>query len=197
MGLFSKYREAGESVNYDNVERFGAPVRSLFTSTKVITLRHEITITDDNENVVYVARTQFPTIKDKTDIWDSNEQLVAHLEKQIFSFHERRFVTMADGTEFQLSNEIFHIIKDVTNIEGLGWRLKGNFVGLNFELYDANDEILAVISQKMISLHDKYCIDIYKSEHEKTIVAILIALQHMMADRRNSEAASASASSSS
>ncbi len=160
MGLFSKYREAGESVNYDNVERFGAPVRSLFTSTKVITLRHEITITDDNENVVYVARTQFPTIKDKTDIWDSNEQLVAHLEKQIFSFHERRFVTMADGTEFQLSNELFHIIKDVTNIEGLGWRLKGNFVGLNFELYDANDEILAVISQKMISLHDKYCIDI-------------------------------------
>ncbi len=195
MGLFSKYREAGESVNYDNVERFGAPVRSLFTSTKVITLRHEITITDDNENVVYVARTQFPTIKDKTDIWDSNEQLVAHLEKQIFSFHERRFVTMADGTEFQLSNELFHIIKDVTNIEGLGWRLKGNFVGLNFELYDANDEILAVISQKMISLHDKYCIDIYKSEHEKTIVAILIALQHMMADRRNSEAASASSTS--
>jgi uncharacterized protein YxjI len=195
MGLFSKYREAGESINYDNVERFGAPVRSLFTSTKVITLRHEITITDDNENVVYVARTQFPTIKDKTDIWDSNEQLVAHLEKQIFSFHERRFVTMADGTEFQLSNELFHIIKDVTNIEGLGWRLKGNFVGLNFELYDANDEILAVISQKMISLHDKYCIDIYKSEHEKTIVTILIALQHMMADRRNSEAASASSSS--
>ncbi|SDI64128.1 Uncharacterized protein YxjI [Pseudobutyrivibrio sp. 49] len=194
MGLFSKYREAGESANDSNVERFGAPVRSLFTSTKVITLRHEITITDDNENVVYVARTKFPTIKDKTDIFDANDHQVAHIEKQIFSFHERHFVNMADGTEFQLSNEIFHIIKDVTNIEGLGWQLKGNFVGLNFELFDANDEILAVISQKMISIHDKYCIDIYKPEHEKTIVAILIALQHMMVDRKNSEAASSTVS---
>ena len=45
----------------------------------------------------------------------------------------------------------------------------------------------------MFSLHDKYCIDIYKPEHEDKVVAILITLQHMIKDR---EAASASSSSS-
>ena len=30
--------------------------------------------------------------------------------------------TMADGTQFQLSNELWHLVKDITNIEGLGWQ---------------------------------------------------------------------------
>ena len=56
MGTFSKFhrfREAGESANVNNVERFGEPVRSLFTSTKLMTVHHRIEITDSYENVVY------------------------------------------------------------------------------------------------------------------------------------------------
>ena len=104
---------------------------------------------------------------------------------------------MEDGTSFELSNEIFHIIKDVTNIVGLGWQLRGNILGLNFEIYDQNENVIAVISQKMLSIHDKYCVDIYKPEYEKTIVAILVALQHMIRDRETAASASSSSSSSS
>ena len=49
----------------------------------------------------------------------------------------------------------------------------------------------------MISLHDKYCIDLYQPEHEKTVVAILITLQHMIKDREASSSTSVSYSSSS
>ena len=55
MGVFSKhhrYREAGEEANVVNVERFGPPARSLFTSSKVLTLHHRIEITDGNGNVL-------------------------------------------------------------------------------------------------------------------------------------------------
>ena len=50
MGVLSKYhryREAGETANINNVERFGKPVKSLFTTTKVFTLHHHIDITND------------------------------------------------------------------------------------------------------------------------------------------------------
>ena len=96
-----------------------------------------------------------------------------------------------------MSNELFHLIKDVTNIEGLGWQLLGNILGLNFQLYDENGEVVAVISQKLLSLHDKYCIDIYQTDKEDVVIAILIALQHMMSDRAASSSASSSSSSSS
>ena len=197
MGVLSKihrFREAGEDANVNNVERFGQPVRSLFTSTKVMTLHHRIEITDAGENVVYRAETKFPSLHDKTDVFDASGRPVAHIERKFFTLHERHFITMADGTAFELSNELFHLVKDVTNIEGLGWQLRGNILGLNFELYDQNGQVIAVIAQKLFSLHDKYCIDIYRPECEKFVVAILVTLQHMIRDR---EAASASSSSSS
>ena len=198
MGVFSKvhrFREAGESANVNNVERFGEPVRSLFTSSKLMTLHHRIEITDGAEAVVYRAETKFPSLHDKTEIYDAAGNHVAHMEKKIFTLHERHFVTMEDGTAFELSNELFHLVRDVTNIEGLGWQLQGNILGLNFELYDENGGVIAVISQKMFSLHDKYCVDIYRPAYEKTVVAILVTLQHMIRDRENAASASSSSNS--
>ena len=200
MGVFSKhhrFREAGEEANVNNVARFGQPHHSLFTSSKVFTLHHHIDITDENENVVYHASTKFPSLHDKTDIVDALDRPVAHIERKFFSLHERHYVTMADGLSFELSNELFHLIKDITNIEGLGWQLQGNILGLNFELYDGAGNVIAVIGQKMFSIHDKYCVDIYMPEHERIVVAILITLQHMISDRASSASASASSSSSS
>ena len=199
MGTFSKhhrFREAGQAANVHNLERFGAPARSLFTSTKVLTLHHKITITDAEENIVYRAESKFFSLRDKTDIFDAADNLVAHIERKIFTIRQRHYVSMADGTSFEISNELLHLIKAITNIEGLGWQLRGNILGLNFELYDQNDQIIAVIAQKMISLHDKYCIDIYRPEYEKTVVAILVTLQHMIRDRENASSGSSSSSSS-
>ena len=199
MGVLSKYhryREAGEAANVNNVERFGQPHHSLFTSTKVLSLKHRIEITDDNENVKYRTQSKIISLHDRTEIYDANDRLVAKMWKKFLSLHERHFVQMADGTEFQLSNELWHIVKDVTNIEGLGWQLRGNIAGLNFELYDAAGNVIAVIGQKMFSIHDKYCVDIYQPDKEAIVVVILITLQHMMKDRAAASSASFSSSSS-
>ena len=195
MGVLSKYhrfREAGEAANINNVAQFGEPALSLFTSSKVFTLHRHIDITDAQERLVYEANTKFPSLHDKTDVTDADGNHVAHIERKFFTLHQRHFVTMADGTRFEISTELLHLIKDINNIEGLGWQLRGNIMALNFELYDADESIIAVISQKMLSLHDKYCIDIYRPDLEDKVIAILVTLQHMIKDR---QAASSSSSS--
>ncbi len=200
MGVNSKYhryREAGEAANAVNVERFGEPRRSLFTTSKIFSLHRHTDITDAQGEVVYQSNTRFFSFRDKTDITDAAGRQVAHIEKKIFTLHARHYISMADGTSFELSRELFHIYKDVMNIEGLGWQLRGNAFGLNFELYDPQGGVIAVIGQKMFSIHDKYCIDIYRPEYEGIVVAILITLQHMIKDRENAAAASSSSSSSS
>ena len=192
MGIFSsilRFHEAGEEANVNNVERFGEPHHSLYTTTKIFTIRHHIDVTDDAEQVVYQADTKVMSLHDRTTVSDAAGNPVAEIERTLISMHERHLVTMSDGLQFQLSNELLHIIRDITNIEGLGWQLQGNILELNFELYDREGNIIAVIAQKMISMHDKYCIDIYQPEHEKIVVTILIALQHMIRDRENAEAA--------
>ena len=193
MGVFSKYlrfRKAGEEANVNNVQEYGQPVRSLFTTSKVFTLHKKTNITDDRENVVYRSWTKFPSLHDKTDVTDAEGNQVAHIERKLLTLHERHFITMADGTSFQLSNELWHIIKDISNIEGLGWVLRGNIAALNFQLWDEHAQIIAVISQKFLSLHDKYCVDIYQADKEQTVVAILVTLQHMIKDREASASSS-------
>lgn len=200
MGVMSKYlryRDAGQEANVNNVARFGEPVRSLFTTSKVFSLHQDTDITDEQENVLYRSHSKFFSIRDKTDVTDAAGNQVAHIERKLVSFHERHFITMADGTAFELSNELWHIVRDVTNIEGLGWVLQGNIAELNFELYDGQGQIIAVIGQKLFSIHDKYCVDLYKPEDEKTVVAILVTLQHMIRDRERRRNASSSSFSSS
>ena len=88
MGVFSKYhryREAGEDANVNNVERFGTPSRSLFTSTKVFTIHHKIDITDGNENVVYRSQSKALSLHDRTEIFDAQGRLVANMWKKFFS----------------------------------------------------------------------------------------------------------------
>ena len=160
-------------------------------------MHHHIDIMDDYQNVVYTSRSMVISLRDKTDVYKASGEHVAHIEKKIFTLHERHYVTMRNGQNFELSNELFHFFKDVTNIEGLGWQLRGNMLGLNFELYDSNERIIAVIGQKMLSLHDKYCIDIYREEYEEAVVAILVTLQHMIRDRERSSSGAGGSSSSS
>jgi len=186
MGLFDKlfnYRDAGEKPSVKNVQKFGEPVRSLFTSTGAFSLKQNTEITDDQGRLAYKASSKVVTLKDETDVTDAGGKLVAHIASKVISLHERHIVDMADGTHFELSNELKHIVKDVTNIEGLGWQLRGNIVGLDFQLYDQNGGIIAAISQKAVSIKDKYCIDIYQPQHEPIVVTILVALQHMVRDR--------------
>lgn len=40
-----------------------------------------------------------------------------------------------------------HIYKDVANIKGLGWTMHGNIFQLNFEIYDQDEKVIAVIGQ--------------------------------------------------
>lgn len=185
-----RYREPGEGTDFRNLNEYGEPVRTLYTSSEIFTLHHRIEITDEYGSVAYRAETQFPSIHDKTDVYDADGRHVAHIERKLISIHEIRYIDMEDGSSFTLSNELFHLIRDVTNLEGLGWVLEGNLLQLNFTIKDAEGGLIALVSQKFMSIHDKYAVDIYMPRHEQKTVAILIALQHMIRDRQSSAAAS-------
>lgn len=193
----SRFREAGSGTDERNLQEYGVPAKTLYTSTEVFSFRHHIEITDAEGNLNYESYSQFFSFRDKTDITRADGSLLAHMEKKILSLHQRHFVTMADGTEFELSTEILHLIKDIINIEGLGWQIQGNILQMNFNLLDPNGQIIAVIGQKFMSLHDKYSVDIYQPQFEEIVVAILVCLQHIVRDRESSANSSSTTSSSS
>ena len=187
MGILSgiqSFHSAGEGPNERTVGQYGAPVCSLYTELDPGDLHQKIEIKDEQGRTLYWTKSSVIAIRGKTDIFDASGALVAHLEKKPISLHEKHYITMADGQKFTMSNELFHVFKDVTNIEGLGWKLQGNVIGLNFMLFDRNGEAIAAIGQKMISMHDRCSIDLYQPQHETVVAAIVIQLQKMLAARR-------------
>ena len=189
MSLFSGisgFHTAQDGPSEINTEQFGLPVRSLYTELDPGDMHQQISVMDEQGNTLYRTRSSVFVLTGKTDVFDADGTLVAHLEKKPISLHEKHYITMADGRRFTLSNELFHIVKDITNIEGLDWQIRGNIVGLNFVLFDQNSAPIAAIGQKLISMHDRYSIDLYQPQHEKIVVAIVIQLQKMLNARRES-----------
>mgnify|MGYP004494035091 FL=1 len=196
MNIFSHYHSHDDSSNIEVQGLYGKPVKSLFISTEVFSLHQATEVTDANEQVVYYSNSKFLSFVDDTTVFDAKGNEVSNITRKMFSFHGRHYIAMHDGTSFELSNELFHLIKDITNIEGLGWKITGNVLQLNFLLSDENDHPIAYVCQKAFSLHDKYSIDIYDVSKEKEIITIVIALQHMIRDRNASSNASSSSSAS-
>ncbi len=194
MGFLSDLKKLGESISGEinqtadefsrtTIEDYGTPEYTLYTALQLGDLHSRINITDDADNVKYYTKSSIIAIKGKTDIMDADGNVVAHLEKKPISLHEIHYVTMADGTHFTLSNELFHIVDDITRIDELGWQLRGNFIGLTFNLLDENSEPIATVRKQMVSIHNKYCIDMYQPELEPEVVAIVIQLEKMLEAR--------------
>ena len=186
MGTFSKlfrYRERGKDANVVNVERFGAPSHSLFIATNFWSFKQKTAIVEEDGSVAYRAKSRSISLHDKTTIVDASGNLVAKIEKKVLTLREYHRVTMADGTQFDIAHELFQLFEDTAEISDLGWTLRGNYTSLNFELYDKDDSIIAVVGKKLISMKDKYAVDIYRPEFEQEVVAVLVALQHTLRDR--------------
>ena len=54
-------------------------------------------------------------------------------------------------------------------------------------LLDENGQPIATIGKKLVSVHDKYCIDLYRPEEEQVVVAIVIQLEKMLEARQEND----------
>ena len=127
----------------------------MYTARDLISLREKIKVMDETDRVVYEVKSKIFSMMNKIQITDAKGRVIAQIEKPPVSVHEMMKVKMADGTKFDVSNEFFHLVKQVMKIKGLGWKLKGNIAELDFRLVDQEGKLLADINQKLLSLRNK------------------------------------------
>ena len=186
-----RYHGQGEGVNEKNIERYGYPKYSLYSTRRILSRKQQIEVTDEDGNVLYMSESEPMILLDKTLITDADGNEVARFERRPNVIREKHVLTMSSGMELLLEKEPLHIIKEITNIKKLDWQLKGNVGRLNFEIVDIFGQVVAVIGQKRVSKDDKYSIDIYQDECADVVACILIILMHIVRDRNIKGAAKA------
>ena len=178
--IFQRYHSAGEGTDIRNYKEYGEPAKSLYTSRYLFSFHKDIDVTDENDNVVYHSSSKLLSFTNETTITDWQDRVVATIEKKLFSLHSTHYIDVVGGKSFELSKELFRIFDMKFTIDELGWTLQGDISNLNFVLYNNQERVIAVVGQKLISMRDKYSIDLYDVNEEATIVAIVITLENML-----------------
>ena len=172
--------EIGPEVNLD----YGTPEKRLYTTTKVLTQNHIINITDADYEEAYRSWSEFPSLADRTEVTRADGALVARLEKGPLSIAGSYSVQMEDGAGFLVSGGMINASVGETTVNELGWRLYGKFMDLQFVIYDEDGAVIAAVGKIYVPDGSKYSVDIFAPEHEEKIIAILVAVQHMVRERQ-------------
>ena len=100
------------------------------------------------------------------------------------SVHHIYYVEMADGTSFTVRDELSHLC-DRIDAEELGWQLRGkNIFAFDFDVYDAEERLLATAHRKLVSVHGVYDIDIVDESRSDELVALFVVVKRIIDQRQ-------------
>lgn len=162
----------------------------LHIKAKVISVHSKMDILDEQDELAYKVQSKALSIHDKTYIRNRAGDEVAYIHAKAISIHSVHYVEMADGVNFEMSEELWHLTKDIINIPELGWQLRGDFTAHNYEMLDANGNVIATAHRKWFSLHGIYYLDVLEEDKAEVAVAVYVVLEHMISARETAAAAS-------
>ena len=72
----------------------------------------------------------------------------------------------------------------------LGWHVEGDFAGLNYRIYDEHGNLAAEADQEILTMTQRFFIDIRQEEYEDLIILLVIAINQFDKDIRSRNSAS-------
>ena len=114
-------------------------------------------------------------------MFDSKGNIVALVNDSTKPFTlKTRFTIEIGGRKICEIVKRFSLIGHSYNIEGLPWKLDGDFTGHDYTLTHG-DKMIMLIDKKVISLGDSYELDIADPKHELVCLCIVLAVDCSLA----------------
>ena len=162
---------------------------NLHIKANVISIHHKMEVLDDADQPVFRVHSKALSIHDKTYLEDAQGNEVAYIHAKAVSLHHVYYVDMVGGESFELSEQLFHM-KDIIDIPELGWQIRGKILAFDFEVVDAEGNVLATAHRKVASVHGVYDLAINDESHAVELVALFIVVSHIILARNAATAES-------
>lgn len=161
----------------------------LYMKQKVFSWGDKFTIKDEYGADKYYVEGQVFSLGKKLRVYDLVGTEVAYIEQQIFTFMPKFFVYI-NGIKIAEIVKEFTFLRPRYSIAGLGWEIEGSFMAHDYWISQSGNEIVR-ISKEWMTWGDSYLIDIADKDDEIVALAVVLAIDCVLA------AASATASASS
>lgn len=106
-------------------------------------------------------------------IYDRNHKKVGFIEQKVLSILPK-FYIYVDGEEVGMIRRRVTFFHSLYTLDELGWEMKGDVFNWDFKIKDSSNDIVAVVTKKLISFSDTYWIDV--KDERNALVALMFVL---------------------
>lgn len=168
-------------------------MREFFMKEKAVSFHDLYHIYDSEGKEQYQVKSKMLSVHDYTSLLDMEGRELARVHKKILSFHETHFIEI-DGKEVtEVRSEWLHPIHQKIDVPGFGWQIQGNLMEHDFTVTDGEGGICMAVHRKWISIGEGYQVVIGKDEDVIPGLALMVALERIMTERKENTMSSAGA----
>jgi uncharacterized protein YxjI len=141
---------------------------------KVFSWRDRFSVKDENGSDRFFAQGELFTWGKKLHVHEPDGKEAAFIRQIVLSWLPRYAVEI-DGKEVCRVVKEFSFMKPRYHLEGLPWRLEGDFFAHEYSLYH-QDELIMRLSKKWFTWGDSYELDIFRPEDERLCLCVALAV---------------------
>ncbi|MDE6188992.1 MAG: LURP-one-related family protein [Clostridia bacterium] len=148
---------------------------------KMFSLAGKYQIFDEQDQVVYTIKGRV-SIPKRFEISDASGQKVATLKSKVFDFLPTFRLFMGDEEIGKVKRK-FSFFKPKFAVDCNGWSINGDIWTWNYQIVDANGELVATLTKKVFSLVDTYFMDIVNPDNALMVLMVVLAIDAEKAER--------------
>lgn len=156
----------------------------LYIKQKVFSWTDRFAVWDEQGNDRYFVEGEFFSWGKKLHVYDRAGQEAAFIRQEVFSFLPRYQVYLGQRQVAEIVKE-FSLFFPKYSIEGLGWEVSGDFWDHDYEITKSGRPVVT-IHKEWMSWGDCYEVDIADPANEIIALAVVLAIDCVLAAQRNS-----------
>lgn len=145
----------------------------LYIKQKVFSFTDRFSIYDVSGNPKYWAESALFSWAKRLHVFDEAGEEVITIKQEIWNWLPT-YAVFYKGTQFAVIRGKF-TFKPRFEIEGPGWLVQGNLIGLEYTISDGEQEI-AAIHKKWMSWGDSYEVEIFDDINELPVLAVVLGI---------------------
>lgn len=162
-------------------------MKQLYIKQKVFSLSEKFTVKDSQEKDVYYVEGSFMQVPKTFSIMNTTSDEVALITKKVFSFLPKFFVEV-NGREVLTIKKEFSFFKARYTIDAADIEVRGNWWDMDFQILQ-HGEVIGKVSKEWFTWGDSYKVQVLNEEMEAIIIALVVAIDCVKADRAASSSA--------
>ena len=146
----------------------------LYAKEKLMSLHNRYFIYNEFEEIQYEIESKAISIGAKTTIYDKYHNTVAYIEEEVLHLMPHYNVYINNALQYHIKKK-FHFFNNDYELSN-NYNVEGSTFNMNFSILNNQGKLIATVERALLSLGDKYEINILDENDITTILTKIVAI---------------------